>query len=195
MKRFFKSAAIIFSAVVMTFMSMVSASAERRAVFNDADRDYWDYLNRLESEIDAVIASGKYRNTYDWNMDNEIDVIDAQLSLNDYVRFIALGPVDDFPQNLYDKYTEWCTKYRHSKPLTDPKDSLVCAQATLEYYTAFMTGNAYYTVWEYKYWDPNTGEYVPTNPQHARINYSANGFFDWLMESTYYKNWKLRNRK
>lgn len=193
MKRFFKSAAIIFSAVVMSFASTVSASAERRAVFNDKDRDYWDYLNRLESEIDAFIASGKYRNTYDWNMDNEIDVVDAQLALNDYVRFIALGSVDDFPQKLCDKYTEWCTKYRGSKPLTDPKDSLICAQATLEYYTAFMTGNAYYTVWDYTYWNPNTGKYVPTNPQHVYINHSALGFYNWLMDSVHYKNWKLRN--
>lgn len=111
MKRYFKSAAIIFSATVMSFTSIVSASAERRAVFNDADRFLWDYINEDEeryirtkdvSELYyRALENGKYASPYDFNTDGVTDISDAQAALNEYTMLVSVGNSSTMPESLF----------------------------------------------------------------------------------------------
>lgn len=190
MKKLFKSAAIIFSAAVMTFMSGTTAYAERRNVMNDKDRFLWDYINEDESHYirytEVNTSERYYRKTedgktcsrYDFNMDGVTDISDAQAALNEYTMIMSLGNPYNMPETLYNKYNRWSWVYRQSLeyPLMCPEDDLVYAQLMLKYYTAKMTGNDYVRR-AIRGTDRTTGE------QNVVIRWEkekAGSFYDWI---------------
>lgn len=188
MKNFFKSATIIFSAMVMTFVSTVSASAERRAVFNDADRFLWDYINEDEeryvrtkdvSELYyRALENGKYASPYDFNADGVTDISDAQAALNEYVMLISVGDPSTMPESLFNKYNRWSWLYRRSLeyPIAGPEDDLSYAQLMLKYYTAKMTDSDYVR-------RAIRGMNYATGEQNAVIGWKkdkAGSFYDWI---------------
>lgn len=188
MKKYFKSAAIIFSAIVMTFVSTVGASAERRAVFNDADRFLWDYINEDEeryvrtkdvSELYyRALENGKYASPYDFNADGITDISDAQAALNEYAMLISVGNPSTMPESLFNKYNRWSWLYRRSLeyPIAGPEDDLIYAQLMLKYYTSKMAGTDYVK-------RPIRGMNRATGEQNVVIGWKtdkAGSFYDWI---------------
>lgn len=180
MKSAIKSVITIVTAMVMMLSTSVTVSAERRK-WTTYDYAYREYLMGYEAMYGVESAGMHYRDYpdgspcryYDWNMDKKVDVEDAQFILNDYVWYMTLGDINSIPQALYDKIEDHYLNYRKKAKYSHPKDSIVCAQLILSYYTKALSGTDY--VWV------NEMGPGPAGPVIVRMyKRKASGFLDWL---------------
>ena len=179
MKTYIKSVITIVITMVISLCS-VTASAERRSI-TQYDKEYIAYLEAYEDTYSVYDGYYHYRfypdgdtcNYYDWNMDKVIDIADAQLVLNDYIRYMSLGNRNNIPATLNEKIENHCTLYRRNVAYSRPEESIVCAQLILRYYTKVLSGTDYVR--------QDVIEPGPAGPMVVGMyKRKANSFLDWL---------------